>query len=146
MNWKREAADKLRSYEAHKQAIENIPKELKRLESIYTGIRSATTDSIPVSGGGSTREDAILSNIVHQDELRRRLREARLWVSIVDGGLSVLDEEERLVLERLFIHPVKGALKSLSEQLNIDNTTVYRRRDSALRRFTIALYGAQEVG
>lgn len=146
MNWKHEAADKLRNYEAHKQAIENIPKELKRLESIYTGIRSAATDSTPVSGGGSTREDAILSNIVHQDELRRRLREARLWVSIVDGGLSVLDEEERLVLERLFIHPVKGALKSLSEQLNIDNTTVYRRRDSALRRFTIALYGAQEVG
>lgn len=145
MNWKREAADKLRNYEVHKQALENLPREIRRLESSFAGIRSATTDRTPVSGGSCTREDMMLSNITHREELKRRLREARLWVSIVDGGLSVLDEEERLVLERLFIHPVKGAMKSLSEQLHIDNTTVSRRRDSALRRFTIALYGVQEA-
>ena len=48
------------------------------------------------------------------------------------------------MIERLFIHPMKGAMALLSEQLDIDKTTVYRRRDNALRRFTIALYGAVE--
>ena len=43
MNWKREAIDKLKNYEAHREALENIPKEIKRLESAYAGIRSATT-------------------------------------------------------------------------------------------------------
>ena len=77
MNWKREAIDKLRNYDVHKQAIESIPMEIKRLEVKYTSIRSATTDSTPVSGGdGSIREDALLSNIVHRDELKRRLKEA----------------------------------------------------------------------
>ena len=115
MNWKREAADKLKNYEAHKQALECLPKEIKRLESAYTGIRSATTDGTPVSGGGNTREDSMLSNIVHRDELKRRLKEARLWVAQVDKALAVLDDEERLVLDRFYIHRAKGAVEAVRE-------------------------------
>ena len=89
MNWKREAIDKLKNYEARREALENIPKEIKRLESAYAGIRSATTDGTPVSGGGNTREDSMLSNIVHRDELKRRLKEARLWVAQVGKALAV---------------------------------------------------------
>lgn len=55
MNWKREAIDKLKNYEAHQKALETIPQEIRRLEIGYTSIRSATTDSTPISGGGSTR-------------------------------------------------------------------------------------------
>ena len=137
MNWKREAIDKLKNYEAHREALENIPKEIKRLESAYAGIRSATTDGTPVSGGGNTREDSMLSNIVHRDELKRRLREARLWVAQVD--------KERLVLDRFYIHRAKGNVGELCERLNVEQATVYRKRDSALRRFTIALYGVTET-
>ena len=93
MNWRREAIDKLKNYEVHKLALENLPKEIKRLESAYAGIRSATTDGTPVSGGGNTREDSMLSNIVHRDELKRRLKEARLWVSMVDKALAIRQRE-----------------------------------------------------
>lgn len=145
MNWKREAIDKLKNYVAHQEALENIPQEIKRLESAYAGIRSATTDGTPVSGGGNTREDSMLSNIVHRDELKRRLKEARLWVSQVDKALAVLDDEERLVLDRFYIHRAKGNVGELCERLNVEQATVYRKRDSALRRFTIALYGITET-
>ena len=145
MNWKREAIDKLKNYEAHREALENIPKEIKRLESAYAGIRSATTDGTPVSGGGNTREDSMLSNIVHRDELKRRLKEARLWVAQVDKALAVLDDEERLVLDRFYIHRAKGNVGELCERLNVEQATVYRKRDSALRRLTIALYGVTET-
>jgi len=145
MNWKREAIDKLKNYEAHRAALESIPKEIKRLESAYTGIRSATTDGTPVSGGGNTREDTMLSNIVHRDELKRRLKEARLWVSQVDKALAILDDEERLVLDKFYIHRAKGNVGELCERLNVEQATVYRKRDSALRRFTIALYGVTET-
>ena len=142
MDWKAEAIDKLKNYAAHQEALGNIPKEIKRLELAYASIRSANTDGIPVSGSSaSTREDAMLSNIVHRDELKRRLKEARLWVEIVDGGLSVLDDEDRLTLELCFIHKVKGSIDDLCERLNVEKATVYRRRDQALRRFTLALYG-----
>lgn len=144
MNWKREAIDKLKNYEVHRQALDSIPLEIKRLESIWTGIRSADTDSVPVSGGGSTREDVMLSNIVHRDELKRRMKEARLWVSQVDKALAVLDDEERLTLDRFYLHPIKGAIDDLCEQMNVEKATVYRRRENALRRFTIALYGVTD--
>lgn len=142
MNWKCEAVCKLKNYEVFRAALENIPGEIKRLESAYAGIRSATTDGTPVSGGGNTREDAMLSNIVHRDELRRRLKEARLWVSQVDKALAVLDDEERLVLDRFYIHRTRGCVGELCERLNVEQSTIYRKRDNALRRFTIALYGA----
>lgn len=145
MNWKREAIDKLKNYEAHKQALENIPREIKRLESAYTGLRSASTENAPVSGGGGTREDCVLSNIVLRDELKRRLKEARLWTAQVAKALAVLGEEETLVLDRFYIHRAKGAVEALCESLSLEKSAVYDRRDKALRHFTLALYGVTET-
>ena len=146
MNWKREAIDKLKNYAARREALENIPHEIKRLELAYVGIRSAAVDSTPVSGGGSSREEAMLSNIVHRDELKRRLKETRLWVAQVDKALAILSDEEKLVLECFYIHRAKGGVDVLCEQLHLERSTVYDRRDSALRHFTIALYGITESG
>ena len=115
------------------------------LELAYAGIRSATTDATPVSGGGNTREDSMLSNIVHRDELKRRLKEAKLWVSVVDRALEVLDDEEWLVLDRFYIHRTKGAVSELCDRLNLEKSAVYDRRDKALRHFTLALYGVTET-
>lgn len=116
--------------------------ELERLGAAYTGIRAAKVDGMPRAGSSaSSREGAMISNITRRDELKRRLKEARLWVEIVDGGLSILDDEGRLVLELLFIHPAKGNIDRLCEQLYIEKSTAYHRRDEALRRFTLALYG-----
>lgn len=87
----------------------------------------------------------MLSNIVHRDELKRRLKEARLWFSMVDKALAVLDDEERLVLDRFYIHRVKGAVEALCESLSLEKSAVYDRRDKALRHFTLALYGVTET-
>lgn len=142
MDWKADALEKLRDYEANRKALDNIPLELERLEAAYAGIRAASLDGMPRSGSSAShREDAMLSNIVRRDELKRRLKEAQLWVKIVDGGLSVLDDEDRLTLELCFIRRVKGSLDDLCERLCIEKSTAYRRRDLALRRFTLALYG-----
>lgn len=143
MDWKSEAIEKLRNYETHKRSLVSIPMELERMDDAYTGLRAATLDGT-ARGGGNHREDIMLSNIVRRDDLKRRLEESRLWVEFVDGGLSVLDDEERLVLERFYIHPFKGKVDELCERLNVEQATVYRKRDSALRRFTLALYGALE--
>lgn len=135
---------KLRGYEARQQALENIPAELARLESTFVSVRSARTDGTPVQGGGSGREDAMLSNIVHRQELERTLEQARLWVAVVDRALAVLDDEERLVLDRFYIHRGKGNVQRLCDELRLEQSSVYRRRDSALRHFTLALYGITE--
>lgn len=144
MDWKREAVDKLRSYEAKRTALTTIPEEIRRLEEDAAGIRAADMDRDPVSGGGSAREDRLLSNIVHRQELGLALRQARDWVGIVEAGLAVLDPEERRILDRFYIHRARGNVERLCEELAVEQATVYRRRDKALRRFTLALYGVTE--
>ena len=145
MNWKFEAIEKLKEYTARKNALESIPEEIKRLEEDAQRIRAASTDATPVHGGGSTREDMLLTNIVHREELQRRLSDARRWVDIVDGGLAVLSDDDRLVLDRFYIHPMRGNVDRLCGELGLDEAkSVYRRKDKALRKFTLAIYGCEE--
>ena len=145
MNWKFEAIEKLRLYEAKKQSLRSIPEEIARLESAMKSIRSATADGSPVNGGGSGREDMMLSNIVHREELERSLEQAKRWVAVVDGGLKILGVEERLILDRLYINPARGNVDRLCAELGIEQSSVYRRRDKALHHFTICLYGCSEI-
>lgn len=144
MDWKREAADKLRKYQAKKESLRSIPEEIQMYEEMFNGIRSASADSTPVAGGGSTREDMLLSNITNREELKLALKQARRWVGIVDRGMAVLSEEERLILDRFYIHPAKGNVERICGELGVEKASVYRRRDAALQHFTIALYGATE--
>ena len=145
MNWKFEAIEKLKDYTARKNAIVSIPEEIKRLEEDSQRIRAASADATPVQGGGSTREDMLLTNIVHREELQRRLSDAQRWVDIVDGGLAVLTPDEKLVLDRFYIHPMRGNVERLCAELGLEEAkSVYRRKDKALRKFTLAIYGCEE--
>lgn len=144
MDWKYEAREKLMDYEAKRQALENIPTEIRRLELEYGSIRSGMRDSTPVHGGGSRQEDAMLTNIVRREELARQLENSRGWVELVEKALSILDERERMVLDRLYIHRQRGAVQRLAEEFCIEKSSVYRQRDKALRHFALALYGGLE--
>lgn len=145
MNWKYEAVEKLRQYEAKKRALESIPAEIARLECAMQSIRSATSDGTPVRGGGSGREDMMLNNIVHREELGRSLEQARIWVQLVDAGLELLSPEERLILDRFYINPAKGNVDRLCGELHVEKSQVYSKKDVALRNFTISLYGCAEI-
>ena len=145
MNWKFEAIEKLKQYEAKKQSLTSIPEEIARLESAMQSIRSATADGTPVKGGGSGREDMMLSNIVHREELERSLEQAKMWVALVDAGLEILSEEERLILDMFYIYPARGNVDRLCGELGVEKSQVYARKDAALHHFTISLYGCSEI-
>lgn len=144
MNWKNEAVEKLEQYTAKKQSLKSIPIEIAQLASTAAGLTGARTDKIAVKASGSGREDILLSNIVKREELTLLLEQTQQWVQHVDLGLGVLNEEERLIIERFYIYAERGAAERLAGDLSMDVKTVYRKKDAALRRFTIALYGCVE--
>lgn len=144
MNWKTEAVEKLRRFDAMRQSLVCLPEEIRRLESAARGLRGPTTDKIPVRGGGSRREDALLNNIVHRMELQRNLEQAESWVRCAQGALGVLTPQERLILLRLYICPEKKAVDRLCGELDMEKSSLYRLREQALRKFTLALYGVGE--
>lgn len=145
MNWKAEATDKLRRYEAMRLALINIPAEIKRLTLEAHNIRSARTDAMPVAGGGNKREDALINNLLHRQELENTLKQVKLWLTTTDRALSALSVEEKLILHRLLISPEPHAMDRLCQELGLEQSTLYRKRDQALRRFTLAYYGISEA-
>lgn len=144
MNWKAEAKEKLRRYDAMRLATINIPEEVQRLEVDAQAIRSAKLDGAVVSGGGNRREDALLNNIIHRQELLWTLEQAQLWLKTTDRALASLTSEEKLLLHRLYIYPETGAPERLCKELGVETSSIYRRRDKALRHFTLAYYGIDE--
>ena len=142
MNWKSEAIDHLNRYEAMVQATQNIPLELNRLEEAAEGFRSMATENTKVRTSGSSGEDFLIGNLMLRQNLTRSYRNARIWVDTTDKALSVLPPEEKQILLRMYIHPEKGSVNLLCEELAVEQSTVYRKRDCALSRFTLALYGA----
>ena len=145
MNWKKEATEKLRKYAAMRLAVVNIPEEIKRLEIDAKSIRSAKSDATPVAGGGNKREEAMINNIVHRQELAWTLEQAHLWLRFVDRGLTALSAVEKKILHKLYIYPEKGNLERLCKELGMETSSIYRRRDNALEHFTLALYGITDL-
>lgn len=141
MNWKEEATQKLRKYDAMRLAVQNLPEQLHLLEESACAIRSARTDGTPVKGSTNRREDALLNNLVQREELSCALKQAKSWLKITDRALGALTPEEKLVLHRLYIYPERGAVDRLCGELGLEQSSVYRKRDKALERFTLALYG-----
>ena len=141
MNWRGEAVEKLRKYDAMCRSLQNIPLEVKRLEVDARAIRGARTDGTPVKGGGSGREDALINNIAHRQELTWALEQAKNWVDITRRGLETLTPEEKLVLQRFYLTPEQGSVQRLCMELGVEQSSIYRKRDKALRKFALALYG-----
>lgn len=141
MNWKNEAIERLNKYTAMVQAVENIPKEIDRLESSVQGLRAVKQHS----GGGSRqpgpKDDYLIGNIIKRQELEQAYDNARIWVDTTDCALSVLPGDERNILEKMYIKPYRGVVSGLCAEMGVEQSTVYRKRDQALYRFTLALYG-----
>lgn len=143
--WKYKAIDKLKDYTAQKASLENIPEEISRLESEAYSIKSATADGTPVKGGGSGREDRLLSNIARRGELDLMLDRAKKSVSIVERGLNVLNQEERHILDVMYIYREKGYVNRLMTEYNLaEESSLYKKANKALLHFTIAMYGSTE--
>ncbi len=137
--------EKLRRYDIMRQALRNIPEEIERLKAEATVLRKGSTDGVYVRGSGGRHEDARINNIVQRQELEQTLSQVRQWLSVTDRGLMSLDEDQRLILQRLYLYPQKGAVERLCSELGLEQSSVYRKRDQALHRFTAAIYGFLET-
>lgn len=136
-----DALNELKLHNARKQSLQNIPSRISELEQEMAAIRSATSDSTPVKGGGSGRENMMLNNIVRRDKLQKSLDDTMEAVGRVDGALAALKEDDRKILEYFFISPRKGAVAQLATELGIEEKTVYNRRNDAILAFKTAMYG-----
>ena len=143
MNWRQEARDQLAAYEYNRNALKSMELMSKQIEMELRSTSGQKLDA-PIRGSGGDYEDFRLNRLVKLENLRNRIRQIETWLAAMDSALQTMSPEDRLVLGRLFIHPYKGAVEQLCQELSLERTTVYRMRDKSLERFTLALYGIDQ--
>lgn len=144
MNWQKEAVNDLKSYVARKMSIDNMNQRIAELERRAIRLGSMSSD-VPVQGGSSKNEDAIINNIAERDRLIQAIDAAQCLVTIIENGLSVLDEEERKVLDGFYIHHSTRHVDKLCDELHCEKSRVYSIKDKALYKFTLAMYGVIDL-
>lgn len=143
--WKFKAMDKLKDYTAQRAALCNLTDALEMAEADFQGIRAADLDAVPARGGSTARESRLLNNIVQRQEYQELLRRAQRNVDMVDRGLAVLSQEDRHLLDQMYILRTKDSVERLLADLDLQEpASLYKRATKALGRFTLAMYGATE--
>lgn len=141
MNWQKEAVNDLKAYVARKNSIESMREKIKELEAKAVRLNSVSND-VPVQGGAAKNEDMLINNIVERDKLGENIRIAQRFIESVDRGLEVLSADERKVLDGFYMAPViTRKVDRLCDELHFEKSRIYQIKDTALRRFTVAMYG-----
>ena len=83
-----------------------------------------------------------MDNMVRQRELQELQESAESWVAITNGALRKLTETEKQLLEKLYVEEADVA--TVCAALQMERSSLYRCRDAALKKLTLALYGTLE--
>lgn len=139
MEWKAEAVEKLKSYQAKKLSLQITAEEIDRLtlqiEEKYRAARRLNITSKP-------EESAPLDDIAHRAELKFERDNTSRWVDMMDKALSALSDDERLILDRFYINREADSIELLCEELCLERSRVYQLKDKAVRHFSLVLYGS----
>lgn len=123
--------------------LEITPDELKRFQEEMTSPRGSSFDGMPRTRDVQRGEERICHAMDQRHILLERYKQAEEFMAWFTPAWKNLSEEERMLLEYLFIHdtPKTRALETLSESLHIERAQLYRRKDKAIFRLSIFLYG-----
>lgn len=144
MNWKKEAANDLRTYPQRKESVINTMERIKVLEEQYVSLKGISTDT-PVMGGMSRQEEKMLDNISERERLSESLKIATKLVRLTEKGLEVLDERELKIIEGFYFEKSENNVERMCAKFHLEKTRLYELREIALKKFTIAMYGTVEI-
>lgn len=141
MNWKEEAIARLQRYPVMLHAVQLIPRELERLELEARALQSGAGRG---RGKRNLRaaENQLLDNMVRRQELEQQQMNAECWVDTTGQALMFLTDRERKLLEMLYMEGADTA--RVCDTLQLERSSMYRHRDAALKKLTLAMYGALE--
>ena len=143
MDWKKEAIEDLSRYQMMKVGLRNLNEELQALEQTSADAPAAFRREPVVQGGKRAADEAVLHRIVRRDRLSASRDALRATLRRMDRALRMLSDEERNVLTHFYIERTPGAAQLLCEQLCYEQAHIYRIKDAALKKFTIAMYGRE---
>lgn len=132
----------LRNLEAKRSSLAHMLEEIQTLKLEAESIKATDYDKITVTGGGNnTQEDKLITNIAKREELESNYQVTKNEVEALDSLLSELRDDERLILERMYIKRERNAAEALAVTLNYEVRQVYRKKDDALHNLARRRFG-----
>ena len=124
------AKDKLKQLTALRVAVRNLEQRIGNLDKMI---------------GWCKQEEQKLSLRAEREELLALYRFRKADVQRTEQALNALTPQQRLILDRFYIHHADYHIERLIEELGYERRAVYYHHNAALRDFTLALYGMIEV-
>ena len=129
-NWKKSAEADLKDYKKQKESIKNLTERIK------------TIDKKIALEKPKKRGDKIMDYLVLKEKLTRNLEISKENIEFIDKGLMGLSDDQQKVLNPFYISG--GGFRKVMDEFHIEQAAAYKRKDEALRSFTIAMYGTIE--
>lgn len=139
MNYRKWLMEDLQNLERYKFSVLQMQSELETLEATMTSIRATDWDKIP--GGSGTQTDKMLTAIAKKDELSANLEATSKFVRDMERLVSELPDDERRIVERMYIHREKYAVENLAGELGYETAHIYRLKNQALLHMAQMRYG-----
>lgn len=142
---KRSAAiNALRDFENMSFIISHTDEEIRNVREQMEGVGSPVMDDMPKTHNPQSTEIRILSGIEEIDVLRERYRQAAEYMEWFKPAWEQLSEDERYVLGTFYSEGNgygSSAAFSIAEHFHIDRNAAYKRKNRALDRLTVLLFG-----
>ena len=134
----------IKDYDAMRFILNSTDDEIKRIHDKMTGVGSPDYDGMPKVCNPQAAEERIIKNIEEIDIIKERYRQAVEYMDWFRPAWEQLTDEERYCLETFYGDSNgygSSAACYIAEYLNIEQPTAYKRKNRALDRLTVLLFG-----
>ncbi len=140
MNYIQEAIDRLEEYDQLYTAVDNIKEELFALKAESDMLGAQKITDMP-RGGNWEPDDKLCNNIAKRKELTQRLAISQRRIQQVENVLEKLDDDEKKLIEILYIKGGKKAMDRAMEEFNYEKTKMYVMKNSVTRKVAKMILG-----
>ena len=134
----------IKDYDAMQFIINSTDDEIKRVHEKMTSVGSPKWDGMPRTHNPQAGEERLISAISEIDILRERYRQAVEYMDWFKPAWEQLTDDERYCLETFYGDGNtygSSAAYYIAEYLHVEQPTAYKRKNRALDRLTVLLFG-----
>lgn len=134
-------ANALRDYGRMEFIISHTDDEVKAVHEKMGGISSPQFDGMPHTHNPHAAEDRMAEGMDEISVLQERYREAAEFMEWFKPAWAELAEDERYVLECFYMDGEGAGIHAVCERFRIERNSAYRRKNRALSKLSVMLYG-----
>ena len=140
------AISAIKDYESMQFIINNTDEEIKATRDRMMPLGSPAWDGMPHAHNPKATENQIVKVIDEIDVLKERYRQAVEFINWFEPAWKQLSDDDQYVLEAFYSDANSygsNAATYVAGYLHIEPSTAYKRKNRALDRLTVLLFGKE---